>query len=106
MGNGAIIMNMELLNFYKKTSAYTELGNYKDFAKSLPNDIKTLCLLQRRQIIHPITVIEALNGKNDFHINRLRLVEPDVGHFRVSLVVAPPNLFQKIKTSGPGKVVS
>ena len=56
-------MNMKLLNLYKKTSAYTELGNYKDFAKSLPNDIKTLCLLQRRQIFHPVTVIEALNKK-------------------------------------------
>jgi len=77
MGNGTIIMNMELLNFYKKTSAYTELGNYKDFAKSLPNDIKTLCLLQRRQIIHPITVIEALNGKNDFHVSNIRLVFED-----------------------------
>ena len=47
-------MNKEILEFYKKTSPYTDLGYYKEFAKSLPNDIEELCLLQRMQIIHPI----------------------------------------------------
>lgn len=47
-------MKNEILDFYKQTSPYTELGLYKDFARSLTNDIKELCLLQRMQIIHPI----------------------------------------------------
>lgn len=46
-------MNENILNFYKQTSLFTELGFYKDFAVNLPNDIKELCLLQRMQIIHP-----------------------------------------------------
>lgn len=46
-------MKKEILEFYKGTSLYTDLGLYKDFAKSLPNNIEKLCLLQRNQIIHP-----------------------------------------------------
>lgn len=42
-----------ILDFYKRTSSFTELGFYKDFAVKLPNDIKKLCLLQRMQTIHP-----------------------------------------------------
>lgn len=45
---------MDLLEFYKQTSPYTDLGYYKEFAKSLPDDIEELCLLQRMQIIHPV----------------------------------------------------
>lgn len=47
-------MNKEILDFYKQTSLYTDLGLYKDFAKQLTNDIDELCVLQRMQIIHPI----------------------------------------------------
>lgn len=46
----------EILDFYKKTSLYTDLGLYKDFAMKLPNDIKELAKLQRMQIIHPIII--------------------------------------------------
>lgn len=46
----------EILDFYKKTSLYTDLGLYKDFAVKLPNDIKELAKLQRMQIIHPIII--------------------------------------------------
>ena len=46
-------MNKEILDFYKQTSLYTDLGLYKTFAKNLTNDINELCLLQRKQIIHP-----------------------------------------------------
>lgn len=70
-------MNEEILNFYKKTSAYTYLGNYTEFAKNLPNDIETLCILQRRQIFHPVTVMEALNNKNNFEVSKTRLVFED-----------------------------
>lgn len=44
----------KILNFYKETSTYTDLGYYKEFAKNLPDDIEELCLLQRMQIIHPV----------------------------------------------------
>lgn len=44
----------EILNFYKQTSSFTDLGYYKEFAKKLPDDINELCLLQRMQIIHPV----------------------------------------------------
>ena len=46
----------KILKFYKQTSVYTDLGLYKDFACNLTNDIKELAKLQRKQIIHPITI--------------------------------------------------
>ena len=46
--------NEEILNFYMQTSIFTDLGYYKDFAKNLTDDIDELCILQRKQIIHPI----------------------------------------------------
>ena len=50
----------EILEFYKQTSPFTDLGYYKEFAKNLPDNIEKLCLLQRIQIIHPV----AFNDKN------------------------------------------
>lgn len=47
-------MNNKVLDFYKQTSLYTDLGLYKDFMKNQTNDIDKLCILQRMQIIHPI----------------------------------------------------
>lgn len=44
----------KILDFYRKTSTYTDLGYYKEFAKNLPDDIEELCVLQRMQIIHPV----------------------------------------------------
>ena len=46
-------MKKEILDFYKKTSSYTDLGLYRDFCKNLTDDINELCILQRKQIIHP-----------------------------------------------------
>ena len=46
-------MKKEILDFYKKTSLYTDLGLYRDFCKNLTDDINELCILQRKQIIHP-----------------------------------------------------
>ena len=62
-------MKEEILNFYKQTSLYTDLGLYKDFAINLPNDIKELCLLQRNQIIHPFDLYdeEMRNDSNSFY---------------------------------------
>lgn len=47
-------MEKKILEFYKKTSLYTDLGLYKDFCENLTDDIDELCVLQRMQIIHPI----------------------------------------------------
>lgn len=55
----------EVLEFYKKTSPYTDLGYYKEFAKELPDDIEELCMLQRMQIIHPITYKDKEIRKKD-----------------------------------------
>lgn len=62
-------MNAKIINFYKQTSLYTELGPYKTFAKNLPNDMKELCLLQRNQIIHPFDLLDeqVRNNKNSFY---------------------------------------
>lgn len=46
----------EILEFYKRTSSYTDLGLYKEFAKDLPNEGSELAKLQRKQIIHPIII--------------------------------------------------
>ena len=41
------------INFYLKTSMYTYLGPYEEFARNLPDNIEILCTLQRMQTIHP-----------------------------------------------------
>lgn len=46
-------MRQDILEFYQGTSAYTDLGLYADFVRSLPDDLYTLARLQRSQIIHP-----------------------------------------------------
>lgn len=48
----------EILDFYKQTSIFTDLGFYKEFAKNLPDNIKELCELQRNQIIHPFDLCD------------------------------------------------
>lgn len=47
-------MEKKILDFYKQTSLYTDLGLYKDFCKNLTDNIDELCVLQRMQIIHPV----------------------------------------------------
>ncbi len=47
------MQNEEILNFYKRTSAYTDLGLYRSFAINLPNKLEDLCVLLRKQTIHP-----------------------------------------------------
>lgn len=55
----------EILEFYKQTSCFTDLGYYKEFAKNLPDDIEKLCALQRMQIIHPVILQNANEGIED-----------------------------------------
>lgn len=52
------MIKKEILDFYKKTSLYTDLGLYTNFAKNLPDDVGELCLLQRNQIIHPFDLYD------------------------------------------------
>lgn len=52
-------------DFYKLTSPYTDLGLYKDFAIQLPNNLKELCVLQRKQILHP-TLLNEENTTDEF----------------------------------------
>lgn len=47
------MLNKKILQFYKQTSSYTDLGLYKERVLKFSDDIKELCILQRRQIIHP-----------------------------------------------------
>lgn len=59
-------MEEKILEFYRKTSTYTDLGYYKEFAQKLPNDIEELCFLQRMQIIHPVAFIDkTIRTKNN-----------------------------------------
>lgn len=69
--------NLEkILEFYRKTSPYTDLGFYKEFAKNLPDDIKELCLLQRHQIIHPVNLMdETRQDKNSFYGDMTQIPE-------------------------------
>lgn len=57
--------NKEILDFYKQTSCFTDLGYYTEFAKNLPNDIEELCALQRMQIIHPVILQDTSNANED-----------------------------------------
>lgn len=56
-----------ILDFYRQTSCFTDLGLYKDFARKLPDDIKELSLLQRYQIIHPVAIINHKNDTDPLH---------------------------------------
>lgn len=58
-------MESKILNFYKQTSLYTDLGLYRNFMKNQTNDIDELCILQRMQIIHPATFHEPNIRKQD-----------------------------------------
>ena len=47
-------MDNKILDFYKQTSLYTDLVLYNDFMSNLTDNINELCVLQRKQIIHPV----------------------------------------------------
>lgn len=82
--------NKEIFNFYKQTSLYTDLGLYKDFAKQLTDDINELCILQRMQIIHPVSVnkediISHKNKDTNLYVTRLKY-EDDLFPTAISMI--------------------
>lgn len=52
-------MKEEVLEFYKKVSMYTNYGEYKEYFKSLPDDIYTLAKLVNSQTIHRSTLFRS-----------------------------------------------
>ncbi len=52
-------MKNEILNFYKDVSMYTNYGTYKDYFKSLPNDLEELTKLINDQYIHRVVLFRA-----------------------------------------------
>ena len=67
--------NTKILNFYKNSSLFTDLGLYANFAKSLPNDIEPLCSLLRNQIIHTFDLKdeEEKNNSDSFYGDMTRI---------------------------------
>lgn len=57
-------MNQKIIEHYRETSIYTYAGNYKDYFKSLPDDIPELGKLICSQIIHRITLKEGNTNMN------------------------------------------
>ncbi len=53
----------QIIDFYKQTSPYTNLGLYTEFARNLPDDLGELCRLQRAQIIHPFHLVDETSDK-------------------------------------------
>ncbi len=46
-------MNDKMLQRYLETSVYTDVGPYRDFVLSLPDDIASIGMLVCDQITHP-----------------------------------------------------
>jgi hypothetical protein len=52
-------MKKEILDYYKKISMYTNYGEYKEYFKSLPDDLKELTKLINDQYIHRVTLFKS-----------------------------------------------
>lgn len=57
-------MEQLILEHYKKTGTYTYAGNYKEYFRSLPDDISTLGRLVCSQVIHRVTLKEGNTNAN------------------------------------------
>lgn len=56
-------MNKEVLDFYLKTSMYTNFLPFKDYYRSLPNSISQLAILLAHQVIHRTELIRSYMNK-------------------------------------------
>lgn len=54
-----IRLKEEVLKFYKNVSIYTNYGTYKDYFKSLPNNLRDLTLLINNQYIHRVVLFRS-----------------------------------------------
>jgi len=57
-------MKEEILNFYKKTSMYTNFEPYKNYFKSLPENLEELTKLINDQYIHRVTLFHSYLENN------------------------------------------
>ena len=57
-------MSEEVLNFYRQYSMFTYPGLYESYLKSLPDDIRELGFLVRKQLIHRTTLDAGNVGSN------------------------------------------
>lgn len=57
-------MDKKILDHYLQYSQFTYPGPYKDYLKSLPDDIRELGLLIRKQLIHRTTLAAGNTGTN------------------------------------------
>lgn len=60
-----IAMRKEILEHYLQTGTYTYAGAYKDYFKSLPEDVDKLGHLICAQVIHRVTLREGNTNAND-----------------------------------------
>ncbi|MDO8511646.1 MAG: transglutaminase domain-containing protein [bacterium] len=58
-------MNKEILDHYLATSLFTDLGLYKEAVRKLPDDIKELGLLVRKNLVHPSTIYFGNTNTNE-----------------------------------------
>lgn len=66
-------MRKEILEFYLKTSIYTNYIPFKDYYKSLPDDIKQLSTLLCHQVIHRQELIRSYKNKFKKYENEIEL---------------------------------
>lgn len=58
-------MDNKILNHYLQFGTYTNPGCYKEYLKTkLPDDIKEIGLLVRKQLIHRVTLRNGNKGSN------------------------------------------
>ncbi len=57
-------MDKKILDFYREFSVYTNPGLYKNLLKKLPNNIKEVGNLVRKNIIHRTTLAAGNVGTN------------------------------------------
>lgn len=55
-------MDKKILDHYLQYSQFTYPGKYENDLKNLPDEIKTLCILLRKQFIHRVTLEKGLVG--------------------------------------------
>ena len=60
-------MKKEILDHYLKFSAFTDPGCYKELLQNLPDNIREIGSLVRKQIIHRVTLRNGNTGSNKDH---------------------------------------